>query len=114
MRSLALLVRFMLELAALAALVVGGHGLVNGVPGWAIGIAAAAVAATLWGLFVAPRARVALPTPGRLTIEVVIFLAASAGLVLANQPLLGGLLIGIYLLDRLALWASGSPLYERA
>lgn len=113
MRSTALLVRFLLELAALAALVAAGVGLIGGVVGVLVGLVAAAVAAVVWGLFVAPRARIALPTVARLTIEVVVFAAAAAGLFAAGWPVLGGLLIGIYLIDRVALWAGGAPAFEK-
>jgi uncharacterized protein DUF2568 len=113
MRSTALLVRFLLELAALAALIATGVGLIGGVVGVVVGLAAAAVAAVMWGLFVAPRARIALPTPARLAVEVVVFAVATPGLIAAGWPLLGGLLFGIYLIDRLALWAGGAPAFEK-
>jgi Protein of unknown function (DUF2568) len=113
MRSTALLVRFLLELAALAALVAAGVGLIGGVLGWLIGLLAAAVAAVMWGLFVAPRARIALPTRPRMAVEVAVFLVATLGLFAAGWPVLGGLLIGIYLFDRMALWAVGAPAFEK-
>jgi hypothetical protein len=109
---MALLVRFLLELAALAALVATGAALVSGPLGWLLGIGLATVAAVAWGLFVAPRARITLPTPARLAVEVIVFVGATVGLFAAGQPVLGGLLIGLYLFDRLALWAGGAPAYE--
>src|SRR5262245_46669019 len=111
MRSTALLVRFLHEFAALPALVASGVGLTGGVVGWLVGLAAAAVAAVGWGLFVAPRARIALPTPARLVVEVAVFVVATVGLFAAGWPVLGGLLIGIYLFDRMALWAGGAPAF---
>ncbi len=67
----------------------------------------------MWGLFVAPRARIALPTAARLAVEVAVFVVATVGLFAAGWPVLGGLLIGIYLFDRMALWAGGPPAFEK-
>ena len=113
MRSTALLVRFLLELAALAALVAAGVGLIGGPAGWLVGLAAAAAAAVGWGRFVAPRARVTVATPTRLAIEVAVFVLATAGLFAAGWPVVGGVLIGVYVLDRIALWAGGATVFER-
>jgi len=113
MRSTALLVRFLLELAALAALIASGVLIIGGGLGWLAGLGAAAVAAAVWGLFVAPRARVALPTPARLAVEVVVFAVAAAGLFAADQPILAGLLIFLYVSDRVALKYGGAPLFEK-
>jgi hypothetical protein len=114
MRSTALLVRFLLELAALAALVAAGVGVIGGAVGWLVGVVAAGAAALVWGLFVAPRARIALATPVRLAIEVAVFALATAGLFAAGWPVLAGVLIGVYLLDRVALWAGCASAFEHA
>jgi hypothetical protein len=113
MRSTALLVRFLLELAALAALIASGVLIIGGALGWLAGLGAAVVAAIAWGLFVAPRARIALPNAARLVVEVAVFAVAAAGLFGADQPVLAGLLIGLYLADRAALMAGGAPLFEK-
>jgi hypothetical protein len=112
MRSTALLVRFLLELAALVALLYSGITVVGGALGLIVGVAVAAAAAIVWGLYVAPRARIALPTPARLAVELAVFVTATIGLFVAGAPVVGGLLLGLYLFDRMALWASGSPPFE--
>jgi len=114
MKGLALVVRFLLELAALAGLVYAGIAVVDGPSGWLLGLGMAAVAAVAWGLFVAPRARIAVPTAGRLAVEVAVFAAACSGLLAAEQSVLAAVLAIVYVLDRLALWAAGAPPFEPA
>ena len=108
MKTVALAVRFLLELAAFAALVYAGVAIVGGGLGWLVGVVAAAIAITLWGLFVAPKARFAVGVPIRFLVELVVFAAAALGLVFADQPSLAIVLAGLYVLDRVAL---GLPLY---
>jgi hypothetical protein len=112
MKAAALTVRFLLELAALGALFITGLELVGGFTGVLVGAASVVVAAVVWGLFVAPRARIAAPTAVRLAIEVVVFVAASGGLLLVGRPAPAIALATIYLLDRIALRASGAPVFE--
>jgi uncharacterized protein DUF2568 len=107
----ALAVRFLLELAALGALGYAGMAVLGGFAGAAVAIGLVVVAATVWGLFVAPRARYLLPTPARLGIEAAVFLAATGGLIVAGAPVLAATLLGVYLLDRLVLWAAGAPAF---
>jgi Protein of unknown function (DUF2568) len=111
LRGFALLVRFVLELAALAALAVTGVRVVGGVAGVLVAIALVAAAATTWGLFVAPRARYPLVTPARLAIEVGVFVAAGLGLALSGEYVFAAVLLAVYLLDRLALWTAGAPTF---
>lgn len=112
LRWTALTVRFLLELAALAALVYATVTTVDGVAGWILGVVLALVAAAIWGRFVAPRAPHPPRTSVRLGIEAAVFLAATVGLLLASQPAWAAILLGLYLLDRLALWAAGAPAFE--
>jgi Protein of unknown function (DUF2568) len=44
------------------------------------------VAATVWGAFVAPRARWPVPAPVRVAIELVLFAASAGAMVDAGQP----------------------------
>src|SRR5215204_4204032 len=68
-----------------------------------LGIGAPLVAAVIWGLFVAPRASIVVPSAVRLVIEVAIFGLATLGLVAAGRPHLA-LALGIaYVLDRVLL-----------
>jgi uncharacterized membrane protein YeiH len=71
-----LVLRFALELAALAAV---------GYWGWDVGgpllaVAAVVAVAVVWGLFVAPRRRYDLALPLRLAVELAVWLAAGAAL----------------------------------
>jgi hypothetical protein len=97
MRAANLGVRFLLELCLLAAL---------GVVGWRVGgslvlqvllaVLLPAVAASLWGLWVAPRAMSRLADPARFAVEASLFAVASLGLALVGHPGLGALLAAAY------------------
>ncbi|BCJ35411.1 hypothetical protein Athai_29140 [Actinocatenispora thailandica] len=81
MGGLNLGVRFLLELASLAALVAWGLRLDAGWPVRLLaGILLPLAAATCWGLFASPRGRF-LTAPGRLVCEVGLFGGATAALV---------------------------------
>ncbi len=81
LRAALLAVRFATELALLALLVIVG---LNSGAGLGVRIALAVLApvaaATIWGVGIGPRARRRWPDPWRLAVEIVLFLAASAGL----------------------------------
>jgi hypothetical protein len=85
-RPVVLAVRFATELALLAALVVAG---VNASAGLAWRIALAVVgpllAATIWGIGIAPRARRRWPDPWRIAAEIALFLIAAAALALEGN-----------------------------
>jgi hypothetical protein len=71
--------RFCLELAALAALGLWGAQAGSGTALHVVlAIAAPLAASVVWGLFVAPKARVRLPDEARLLIELAVFAAAAA------------------------------------
>ena len=82
------LVRFLLELCALAALCWWGYEVGGFLPAVAFPLAAAA----LWWLFVAPRARWFLPMGGRLLVEAVVFGGGAVGLFATGHPVLGAVL----------------------
>jgi hypothetical protein len=82
-------VRFLLELAAVAAVVywgwrIGGEGLV----GLALGIALALALVLVWWRLIAPKARSPISTDMRPLVGSGILLLAAAALGLADQPLL--------------------------
>jgi len=90
-------VRFLLELCLLAAwAVIGWH--VGGQVAVRVLLAVLfpGLAATAWGLWVAPRATRRLDDPARFAVEAVLFAAASVGLAVAGWPLWGGLLAAAY------------------
>ncbi|MFC0431656.1 YrdB family protein [Kutzneria buriramensis] len=69
-----------LELAALAILCWWGFATGTGVTAIALGIGAPLVAAVIWGLFAAPKARFSLPRPAVLAVKVLVFGAAAVAL----------------------------------
>ena len=88
MVGILLLLRFLLELALIAAVGAGAWDLAGGGAAGALaaGIAAAAVV-VIWGLAIAPKARRRLPDPARLMLEMVLFV--TGGLAATGQTLLG-------------------------
>jgi hypothetical protein len=93
MRNANLGVRFLLELALLGALADGAASLAEGSAGIGLALFAVVDAATVWGLFVSPRAKYLAPEPLRWAIEASLFAAGGAGLWLAGRPLLGVALV---------------------
>jgi hypothetical protein len=81
-RTLNSVVRFVLELTALTVLSAWGWHALSGQPQrLVLAIAAPLVAATTWGLFVAPRASHFLALPGRIAVETLVFGSAALALV---------------------------------
>ena len=79
--SLTLLVRFLLELCMLGAL--GYWGFKTGDSAamrWVLGLGAPLLAATVWGLFIAPKATVEVPAPVWIGLQVIVFGAAALAL----------------------------------
>lgn len=85
-----LTIRFLTELALLGGLVLVGTQLGTGV---ALAIVDAVllplVAAALWGLFIAPRARRRLPEPARFLVEFALFAGTGVVLVLVGWVVTG-------------------------
>ena len=105
MRVFNLGLRFALELCALVALAYGGWQ--AGGPVWVRVLAAVALpalAAVVWGRWVAPRASHQIPDPLRLIPEWLVFGGATAALVLTGHPLLAAVLSVLAAGNRLALW----------
>jgi len=84
--------RFALELCMLAALGYGGFEAASGLLGWVLLVALPLAAAVVWGMFIAPKARRPMVDPLRIVLEVALFGAAGAALVVAGQTALGILL----------------------
>lgn len=90
-----LALRFVLEMAALVGLVVGGRELIDGTAGQVVGIIVAVVAAAAWGLFNVPgdpsrsgRAPVVVSGIVRLCVEFDVLVFGAAGWILA-APAIG-------------------------
>jgi hypothetical protein len=87
LRGVTLTVRFLCELAMLAALAYWGFTVGDGIGAGVLGLGAPLVAAVVWGTWVAPKARWPVPIPTRVVIELVLFGAAAGALAVAGQPL---------------------------
>jgi hypothetical protein len=80
---------FVLELAALAVLVWWGwENAENVALRLLLAVAAPAVAAVVWGLFAAPRARFRVPLAGVLLVKALVFGAAAVALCALERPVL--------------------------
>ena len=92
-----LAVRFLAELGMLAALAWGGWHLTGSTaPALLLALALPAVAATVWGMWVAPKARRRLADPARLAVEVTLFAAAFLALQ-AGGATLQTMVVGVLL-----------------
>jgi hypothetical protein len=92
--------RFSLEMAMLVALSYSGFALGAGAWGFVLGIGVPVLAATIWGLALAPKSERRVSDPARLAFEVLLFGAAAAALVAAGRAVLGiafGLLVLVHL-----------------
>ena len=89
MRAANLVVRFLLELSALAATAYWGFATASGVTQWVLGLGAPALVAVVWGLFVSPKARIAVPRLAALAIELLLLGLVAVGLAAAGPLWLG-------------------------
>jgi hypothetical protein len=79
--SLTLLVRFLLELSMLGALGYWGFKTGDGAATKALlGLGAPLAVAAVWGMFIAPKATVDVPTPVWIGLQVIVFGAAALAL----------------------------------
>lgn len=103
-----LILRFVLELCALAALAYWGYQTGQGLAAKILLAAGAVVvAAVLWGIFAAPSSSRRLEDPSRLLFELVFFGAAVAGLIAAGQPVWGLALGVLFVINRGLLYVWG-------
>lgn len=92
--------RFLLELCALAALAVWGFNAASGIAlQLVLAVGAPVVAGTVWGLFVAPRARFPLPMLLRSGVELLVFGSATLALLAVGAPVLAAIFAGLALLN---------------
>jgi hypothetical protein len=92
-RGIVLGVRFVLELALLGVLGWWGWSVTDG--WWRVvsALLLPALAGVVWGMVVAPRARLTVPSIVRVVVEVVLFVAAGAALAWLTHPALGAALV---------------------
>jgi hypothetical protein len=108
-RSVALALKFGLELCALAALAYWGATTGPLVVNILLGIGAPLIAATVWGMWAAPRSPRRLTGAARLALETAVFAAAAVALVLAGAPVLAAVFAAIVVLDTVALRDTYGP-----
>ena len=84
-----LVVRFVLELAALAALGYWGFHEHDGIAAVVLGVGGPVAAAVLWQIFVSPKRRVRRGMALRWFVELLVFAAATAALIAAGAVTLG-------------------------
>jgi uncharacterized protein DUF2568 len=92
-----LVIRFVLELAALVAAAIVGASIGTPPLGLVGGLGAVVLFVVVWGLWIAPRARFALPPMARHLIGTAIMVGVTIGLVLVGQPLVGEILVALIL-----------------
>ncbi|MGB6488422.1 MAG: YrdB family protein [Steroidobacteraceae bacterium] len=90
MRFLNLLLRFLLELSALAALVFAGSRAAPHSAAVLLAITAPCCFAILWGLFAAHRARGRLPRGAKAIVGVLLLEASAMAVAIVGRPALAG------------------------
>jgi hypothetical protein len=88
-KGLNLALRFVLELAAIAALAYWGTQTGSGAVSWLLAVVAPGLFVLVWGTLLAPRARRRLPMRARIPLELVLFGLAAAALAAAGPVWLG-------------------------
>jgi len=78
--------RFVCEMAALAAVAYWGQQAADGVAGIVLAAIAVAVVAVVWGVFLAPKRQLEAGLPARLVIELGVWVAAATALWSAGRP----------------------------
>jgi len=106
LKAINLGLRFLMELAMLAAL--GYWGFRSGFPlpvRWLLGIGAPLLAAVVWGTFMSPKASVPLSAQLKLAIEIALFLLAAAALYAAGRPAWAALFLVVWAVNRIGIAA---------
>lgn len=106
-----LLIRFLLEVAALAALVFVGSRAPQRFAAIMLAIAAPCCFAILWSLFAAHKARYALPRAAKAIVGFLLLETAAVALIIAGRPALG-FLFAVLILANCALlyaWRQDEP-----
>jgi hypothetical protein len=104
-RAVNLAFKFLLELAAVAALAYAGASLGSGVGAIVLAIVLPVVAVVVWGRWCAPRSPHRLGTPARIPLELAVFVAAGVLLLVAGAVLWGNLFLVLVVLNATLLTA---------
>jgi hypothetical protein len=100
LQALNLGLRFLLELAALAAVAYWALRTQTGAPRVVLAVAAPVALAVVWGLFAAPKAPLKGGLGFQLAVEALVFGAATAALFLAGRPVWGVAYAALVVLNR--------------
>ncbi|MFD2759083.1 DUF2568 domain-containing protein [Gulosibacter faecalis] len=101
--NLALTVRFLLEIGLLVAVAIVVVQLVAGWLGWVLAALLVVAVATLWGVFLSPKAPIRRSPGAKLALEAALFLAAGIGLAVIGHAVTAVLGLVIWAIDRIAL-----------
>lgn len=104
-KALNLLTRFLLELAALAALVFAGSRAPQRLAAIVLAVGAPCCFAILWALFAAHKARYALPREAKAIVGFLLLEASAVALAIAGRPALGALFAVLTLANCALLYA---------
>ncbi len=85
LKAMNLGLKFLIELAAVAAFAYWGATAASGLLSVALALAAPAVAIVLWGIFAAPKSERRLPSSRRVPFELAVFALAVAALLAAGS-----------------------------
>ena len=99
MRTGNLVLKFLLELAAVASLAYWGAHIGTGAIPVVVAVVAPLLMVLVWARYAAPRATRRLPMRWRIPLELSIFALAALALVAAGQPLLGLVLAVVVVLN---------------
>lgn len=105
MRSANLAVKFLLELAAFAALGYWGAQAGTGATAVVLAIVAPAAAIAVWSVFAAPRAKRRLPLTARAPLELGVFALAAVALAAASAVVLAIIFAVVAILNAILLTA---------
>ncbi len=103
MRSLVLVVRFLLELALVAAVGWSAWMLSDGVWRWVLALAVPALVVVLWARYLSPKAAVELPPQARFALELLLFAVAAVFLSSAGASAAAATLAAVWVVHRVAL-----------
>lgn len=101
--AVALVVRFVLEIALLLASAVIVWRLVDGPLQWPLTVAAPVLLAIVWALIMSPKAPVQLPAGVKLLCEAVLFIGAGAALFMFGYVIQAGIGVIVWIAHRIAL-----------
>jgi len=104
-----LTLRFLLELAALAAVAYWGWETGSGITSPLLAAVAVAAVVVTWGLFLSPKRAIELPGALRLALELVVWAVAAAALWSTGHPVVGIAFLVIALCSGLLnyVWSDG-------